>query len=184
MSVTALIDFAGGDTSFESYCRTAAKVVRRKWPSISEDDITQMIAVEAIEKAPTLVKNLQLSVNPDVYLMAALVREGSRAASEATYTDAISGVSSSSSENVDWYEEAQFGTPAGMYSTNGVRSALAALDWPSQDDELVGLVSDALLSLSEADREVIIDRYSDGIQPKHTITLTRAVDRLTRLVNA
>lgn len=184
MSVPALIEFAGGDINFESYCRTAARVVRNRWRGISEDELTQMIAVEALEGAPTLVKNLQIAVDPDVYLMGALVREGSRAASEATYADAVSGVSATSTENVDWYEEARFGTPAGLYSTNGVRSALTALDWPCQDDELVRLVSDSLPHLSEGDRDAIVDRYSDGVRPKHTITLTRAVDRLTRLVNA
>lgn len=184
MSVAALVDFAGGDAHFEAYCRTAARVVRNKWKSFSEDELTQMIAVEALEGASTLVKNLHNASDPDEYLMGALIREGSRAASESTYADAVSGVSAGHDEEMDWYEEAVFGTPAGLYSTDAVRSALSALDWPNQSDELIELVSERMLNLSEKDQSIVVDRFVNGDTEMGSMPVTRAVDRLTRLVNS
>lgn len=183
MSVAELMDFAGGDTRFEAYCRTAARVVRNRWQGYSEDELTQMIAVEALEGAPTLVKNLHAAASPDEYLMGALVREGSRAASESSYSDAVSGVFASSDENMDWHEEASFGTPSGFHSTDAVRSALVALDWDNQNDSLMAHVSEALENASEKDRTVIVDFFIDGKKPVHRKDVTRSVDRLTRAVN-
>lgn len=184
LSVHELIDFAGGDTNFNEFCRTAASVVKRRWTNLTEEELTQMIAVEAIEGAPTLVKNLHKAGDPDTYLMGALVREGSRAASEATYAEAVSGVASGSEQDINWYEEVEFGTPTGLYSTDAVRSALTALDWTAQDDPLMMLVVENLPKLSETNREILIDRFVEGKTDVHSQYVTNAVDRLTKLVNS
>lgn len=185
MSVAELLDFAGGDVHFDAYCRTAARVVRRKWSGFTEDELTQMIAVEAIEGSPTLVKNLHTASDPDEYLMGALIREGSRAASETAYSDAVSGVTAGKDEEMDWYEEASFGTPTGLYSTDAVRSALMSLDWPDQVDPLMDLVVENLPKLSKKDRELLVSRFVDGVKLDGAgrKDVTNAVDRLTKLVN-
>lgn len=183
-SISELIDITGGDVSFHDACQAAAFTVNKRWPTISVEELTQMISVEAMAKSKTLVKNIHGAGKPEKYLMSALVREGNRAATEAIYSEAVSGVASGSDEDVDWYEEVDpFGTPTGIYSTDAVRAALTALDWPGQDDPLMSLVFDGLLQLQEKDRNLLVDHFAgDGVET-HTQYVTLAVDRLTRIVN-
>ncbi|KPI24644.1 hypothetical protein OV320_7849 [Actinobacteria bacterium OV320] len=183
MAVNELIQIAGGDVAFYETCNQVAKNVHSKWESISPDDLTQMIAIKTMENAPTLVKNLRTADDPLTYLGRSMYKAGVLGASTEVYGRKVGGFSAASDDNPDWYEEASYGTPEGIYSTEAIRAALQALDWSDQNDPLMVLVEDGLLKLSDRDREIIIDFFVNGEKPAYRVHVTRAVDRLTKFVN-
>jgi hypothetical protein len=142
-----------------------------------------MIAIKTMENAPTLVKNLRTADDPVTYLGRSMFKAGVFGASNEVYGRKVGGFSAASDGNLDWYEEAGYGTPQGVYSTESVRAALTALDYPDQDDSLMALVEENLPKLSEKDREILIDFFISGEKPAHRKDVTRAVDRLTKFIN-